>query len=324
MPDETTRVLHEFGQPVSVLFDGNPHEAYRHTRSGYVRFEPPPPERLWRYYNEEYARGSEDYYTVDRDYSSGFCAQLAEYIENLAESLGIALPLQVHELGCSFGGKVDALARRGHAASGSDINADAIAQGRERRGNTTIFHAAHLDFLRNSNERYDVIYGLHTLEHEPLMKQLLAACRDRLKPAGLLMFLVPNAMYVRAFLDGFVSHPWTDYPAHIHMLSAGYLIDLCQELGLEPLSVVSRTSFAHDPGLPVHFGATLANERIRQTWDFLFSHLGLGMELEFVLTVAGTAFARQHRERIAHAHARLAVARDFEVAVRGFLETIPY
>lgn len=312
--------LVEDGQIVRVTFRGKVISAQRDKDSGYVHFEPPPIRELTDYYQNEYGIDNPDYYSVDGAYA-GPAKYVANIVEEICGRLKIEGLLRIHEIGCSFGGVVDELNRRGHVTTGSDINSVAIEKGRQVKGNSAIFVSHNKDAILGLNKKVDVICASHVLEHDPDCIDVIRACSHKLSERGFLLVMVPNSMHVRAILEGFLAHPWVAYPDHLHMFSIGSLARLCDITGFEPLLVSTHTSFeVDDRNLRRHLSKLADNERMRELWQALFAECGLGMELRFVLAPAHGKLAREHTHKITLARSKIYAFRAIEQNIRTLAE----
>jgi hypothetical protein len=164
-------------------------------------------------------------------------------------------------------------------------NEGAIRQGRQL-GNDDIFHADNLDALADMKDKVDLIYSLGSLEHDPNMFRVMAACRDRLTEDGVLFVMVPNAMFAASVLGGFRNNWWVNYPQHLHMLSAGCLPELSRTLGFLPVFWDTRLLFEIEAQTHVF---DLFNDRNmpsarRDLWSLMLLGAGFGMELNFALS----------------------------------------
>lgn len=119
------------------------------------------------------------------------------------------------DVGCAFGYLVELAGERGYDAFGLDRNADAI--GRASEPLAARLHCGELDAQAFAGKRFDVITLVDVLEHVPRPDDLLAACRARLEPEGLLVLIVPNAAsFTRRLFRGH----WPHYASeHLYLFS---------------------------------------------------------------------------------------------------------
>ncbi len=313
--------LVEFGRPVTMAFRGREVPALSDPASGYVFFEAPPHDELTEYYQVEYPRSQTGYYTVDTDYEPGKNGYHAGRILEAYQALAGRQPATSFEMGCAYGGLVAEMAARGVDARGSDINADAVAQGGAAKGNSRIFHASNRDALDRVGASFDLIYSVHTLEHDPRMFEVIRACRDRLTDDGLLFVAVPNAMFANAVLKGFRENWWAHFPQHLHMLSAGFIPALCRATGFVPVFWDTRIVFEAQPDVVNLLSKDEMTDARRDVWRLLLSQAGHGMELNFVLAPAGGAMAGRLGGIAGAVAGALEHARCNEVQLRRHLRT---
>ncbi len=314
-----TEPLVEFGLPVIAQFGKQSVPAQRHLNSGYVFFKPPSRNALSSYYQREYAESQTNYYTVESDYEPGKNGYHTERILEVFTTLMNRSPRNSFELGCAYGGLVASMAGRGIDAKGSDINQDAICQGRNRKGNQRIISAANLNALATLTEPVDLIYSIHTLEHDPDMFKVIEACREKLSEDGLLFVSVPNAMFTGSVVEGFFNNMWATYPQHLHMLSPGFIPFLCEETSLSPLFWDTRIVFDVQPSLRNLFSPSFMGQTARDLWTTMLCQAGHGMELNFALTPKRASSSPQLIEKAKSVRECLENARLHEIKIRAYL-----
>lgn len=304
--------LREHGLQVELPYAGSFVSAHSDPNSGYVFFDSPSTEELARFYDNDYGQYAPDYYSIEANYSGEKVNVSRRFISDALGSAGVKLGtgMRIHELGCAYGGVVDALNRHGFEATGSDLNRTAIEAGRKQRDNGAIEAGAHGDVLMRLEGKCDVILASHTLEHDPQLFDTLRKAARALKPGGVLFGSVPNVMYVQALLRGFAAHPWANYPEHLHMMSPGMMNQVCDDCGFEPLRV--WTHGLQEQGMQ---GAERHPE-LKPVWEQLLCMSGFGMELFFVLTPAGRQGVSDQVERV---RMEIEAQRLREVEIRGWL-----
>ena len=317
--------LIEFGAPVTISFRNGSVQAFRDCNSGYVYFDPPPSDELNDYYQYEYPQigAQAGYYLIEADYEVYKNEHMARRLLRIYDSFFSSAPRTSLELGCAYGGLVAELARHGVAARGSDINEGAIREGKDIKGNHNIFHADNLDTLSQMTGRVDLIYSLGSLEHDPNMFRVIAACRERLTNNGLLFIMLPNAMFAGSVFGGFKNNWWVNYPQHLHMPSPGFIPYLCRELGFLPLYWDTRILFEPQAQPPVSsLFAEMTNVH-RELWDLLLLRSGLGMELNVALTPDMQTRPMQFAATVQAINSTLEQARQQEIRIRQYLKGAP-
>ena len=316
-----TEPLVEFGEPVTMPFKGKDVQAYRDKNSGYIFFEPPTPEELNEFYQSAYAgKHTNTYYNCKSDYNPAKNAYHADRVLPRFDEVNGCPPKNALELGCAFGGLVAEMTRRGVDTLGFDIAADAIKQGRDAMQNDHIFHASNLDALDQIKQPFDLIYSLGSLEHDPAMVDVIAKCRTSLSDRGVIYVFVPNAMFINSIIGGFCNNFWATYPEHLHMPSPGFLLQLCDATGFEPLYWNTDIIFYEGQKIPgLYDGSTLPAMGSR--WQFALEMGSYGMALNFSLTPKGSTVAKAQATRIERTRLSLEANRIREIEIRNYLRT---
>jgi FkbM family methyltransferase len=316
-----TEPLVEFGEPVKMPFKGKDVQAYRDKNSGYIFFEPPTADELYEFYQSEYAeRQSDTYYNCKSDYDPAKNAYQADRILSRFEEVNGYPPKNALELGCAFGGLVAEMKRRGVDTVGFDVGADAIKQGRNAMQNDHIFHASNLDALDQIKRPFDLIYSLGSLEHDPAMVEVIAKCSTALSNRGVIYVVVPNAMFINSIIGGFRNNFWAAYPEHLHMPSPGFLLQLCDATGFEPLYWNTDIVFYKGQQIPgLYDGLTLPAAGSR--WQFALEKGSHGMALNFSLTPKRSILAKAEAVRIERTRLSLEANRLRELETRNYLRT---
>ncbi|MBI4342264.1 MAG: class I SAM-dependent methyltransferase [Candidatus Omnitrophica bacterium] len=95
----------------------------------------------------------------------------------------------VFELGCSYGGVLEAFRREGCRVQGCDVSAEAVAYGAARGLDLA---AGSLEALPRAEQPADLILLSHVLEHVADPQRLLQRMRAALAPRGVLYVEVPG------------------------------------------------------------------------------------------------------------------------------------
>src|ERR1700733_7804266 len=144
-------------------FEGVQHPARRCPDCGHVFFVPPPSDVLTRYYQDVYPPSSISWLNINAYYEPARVKFRSELIIKISARYGFGQSDRYHESGCAFGGTVLEFERMGYTATGTDLNADAVDQGRAR-GNASIFSKSDLEFFQHSTVRPNVVFGIYMLE----------------------------------------------------------------------------------------------------------------------------------------------------------------
>ena len=236
VPPEDLSPLIQFGEPVSVTKSGGHAVVLNHKKSCYTTFDKIPKEvDLNYYYSNYYSRGeksNESYYTIEDDYGvkSQMRADRHEY--RLKRHVAKTSNPVFLDLGCAFGGAVSALRSRGHVAFGIDVSEYAISTGR-KHGNNHIFVDDSKELSEASLPLADVTTCFHTLEHIPDPIAYLKKTKSRMKEGGVILFHVPNGAYAGAWLSGFKSWEWFNFPDHLYFYTPYSIVNLAKLAGFE-------------------------------------------------------------------------------------------
>jgi hypothetical protein len=117
----------------------------------------------------------------------------SQLILKISARYGFGQSDRYHESGCAFGGTILEFDRLGFTATGTDLDAGAIDQGRAR-GNASIFAKSELEFFRHSAVSPNVVYGFYTLERMADPLGYLRELAPLLSRRSIVIMFVPNAM----------------------------------------------------------------------------------------------------------------------------------
>lgn len=165
------------------------------------------------------------------------------------------------ELGPGTGEDMWRLSQLGWTVTGIDLDREA-AEGAMLRSGSQVVVESVLDHRPDAS--YGLIYGSHSIEHVPNIRETIAHLRSLLGAGGRLVLILPNPMSISSRLYGLLSVVW-DPPRHLSLPSPRALRSLLSEAGFSSVSV--RTS----PRRAAHYCA-IARERRRGTtgraaWD---------------------------------------------------------
>jgi len=163
-----------------------------------------------------------------------FSANIGSHLPNNRDA-------RIIEIGCGYGRNLQAMQKLGYDnVRGIDISEEQIAYARSRLGLTNVEVGDAVAALEGAEETYDAILLLDVLEHLELAYsvRLIQAVRSALKPGGIFVIQVPNAMsplspnrhwditHLRAYtthsmeqnlrLGGFSEMHHYELPAHVH------------------------------------------------------------------------------------------------------------
>lgn len=281
--------------PCGREYKGKFFQALRCPCCAYVRFPDPPAGTLDRFYAEEYPAFSSSWYNLAADYAPYKTDRRSKSIIDLMRRFGVPLGSALHEFGCAFGGTVDALNRSGFEASGTDLNASAIAQGRAH-GNLAIHEVSALDYLAEHRGQVDVVYSFHAIEHFPDPFSFVKEVASLVNPEGLIILVVPNSAALFPLVYGLGRYVWFGYPEHLHMFSPRSALSLAERAGCTLLHLEGR-EYGIEPELTdralTHSSRTAVGLRSA-------NRSLMGEELYLVMTPAGGATATKYARDAEH------------------------
>ncbi|MCB1303574.1 MAG: class I SAM-dependent methyltransferase [Leptospiraceae bacterium] len=164
---------------------------------------------------------SDDYYSGQSDYSYRDERKSEEY-HDIVWQARLKTIAKTHrppgsflDIGCSFGGFVDAASRFGYRAVGLDLSSFAVEEGR-RLGRD--LRQGELSLNKFGRNQFDVITMIEVMEHLPdPLTAIQCICRW-LKPGGLLVIQTANFLGRQAIREGQNYHYYL--PGHLHYYSS--------------------------------------------------------------------------------------------------------
>lgn len=306
---DKTPVL-ENGAPLLGWNSGTSVQCWRCADCGYMFFDPPDPDILNAYYQDEYPKAAASWYTLENTYATSRSNMLAKLPLSFAPTFLGSDQVKYHESGCAFGAGVAALRSRGYDATGCELNKDAVAQGKAH-GNLWISDESDSAFLRRTARRPNVVFSHHVVEHIPDVVGYLAGLKDLLDPQSIVVLAVPNAVSAVAMMKGFHQHAWFAYPGHLHMLSPRSLLCLAEKAGYELLHMDTQLAAAtsEDDAL---LGVD-PTDKVRSRRNLaVIEHTLMGAELRAVLTPAGGEVAQQFQATIRNPRTRCQLSGETE------------
>ncbi len=166
----------------------------------------------------------------------------AEFERNIAEAEPLK-GLRLLDIGCGGGLLSEPMARLGATVIGADAAAGNIPVARlhaEQSGLAIDYRNTTAEALAAAGERFDVVLNMEVVEHVADPAAYLAACRDLLKPGGLMICSTLNRT-AKSFMLAIVGAEWVMrwLPKGTHdwqkFITPEELFDLIRRAGLEPL-----------------------------------------------------------------------------------------
>ena len=133
------------------------------------------------------------------------------------------------DIGCGVGFLVEAATRHDINATGIDVSKFAIEYGRNELGLQRLFVGA-LENVLDSNERFDIVYLNHVIEHVHDPAELVKQCSKYLEPGGWIVIETPDIDSTEALRKG---KDW-EYimPEHLHYFNLLTLSGVAEKQGL--------------------------------------------------------------------------------------------
>lgn len=262
----------------------------------YLGFPLPSEAELSDYYSNHYGSTSSSWYNIEEDYSERKVCSRANDVSNLLKKYITAHDPVTLEVGCAFGGTVMELRRRGVRAFGSDLNQDAIQQGR-RRGNEYIRSEFAQDILGKEGLSANLIYAYHALEHIPDAIGFLKSIKSALADEAVLEFRVPNGSYLKAWRCGFDSWDWFAYPDHLHMFTPSAVMKLAEQAGFAVVDISS--SACGESAASIRSWLQIDEKSLPDNLMMnLLEKQMLLQELRFVLAVTGSEVSKRFEKEV--------------------------
>jgi 2-polyprenyl-6-hydroxyphenyl methylase / 3-demethylubiquinone-9 3-methyltransferase len=156
------------------------------------------------------------------------------------------------DVGCGGGLLSEPMARLGAAVTGVDAAAGNIpvAEAHAAQSGLAIdYRVGTAEDLAAAGERFDVLLNMEVVEHVPDPARFLAACRELLKPGGLMVASTINRnpkSWLLAIVGAEHLLRWLPRGTHdwSRFITPDELFGLLREAGLEP---VDRKGFVFDP-----------------------------------------------------------------------------
>jgi 2-polyprenyl-3-methyl-5-hydroxy-6-metoxy-1,4-benzoquinol methylase len=140
------------------------------------------------------------------------------------------------EIGPGTGADMWRLSQLGWTVTGIDLDPEAAEVARARSGCQVVVGAI---LAHRPEEPYGLIYGSHSIEHVPNLRETIVHLRSLLGPGGRLVVIVPNAMSLSSRVFGPLSVVW-EPPRHLTLPSVQALEVMLGDAGFSTVNV--RTS----------------------------------------------------------------------------------
>ena len=271
--------------PVVGHFGDDSARLVRCSHCGYMVFDPlPTEEMLTAYYTGEYWDPERSAAEARTTYELKDFSETVATIKNAWTAIGGDITkLKVHDIGCGYGGVVNALTMADVKAIGTDLSETSIAAANQNK-NHSVYRRTLEEHLPSAEAKgVNMFFMSHSLEHMPRPRDVLQQVRDALPNQGLALIRVPNGAYIAAMLSRYVDYTWFQYPAHIHYFTPASAYSLFEASGLHILDVRTLVREDHQEQL---WGKLFGKEP-RQLPDRIailkaLADNGLAMELQII------------------------------------------
>jgi SAM-dependent methyltransferase len=200
-----------------------------------TQLHPMPPRALLdELYGDDYFESDDD----GRGYGD-YASQEPEYLATFADDVDRIRDFtpsgRLLEVGCGFGYFLEVAARAGFDVRGVDASRRAVDES-SRRFPGRVFPGAVGDVPELAEQRFDVIFAAHLIEHISEPRPFVADLASRLATNGLLVLVTPN---VRSLLARISGRRWVSFkiPEHVVFYSPETIGRLLRECGLDVLAV---------------------------------------------------------------------------------------
>ncbi len=204
----------------------------------------PESEALAAIYDETYfcnadeSRGYMDYAKQEPEY-------LATFGEDVRRICGIVPRGRLLDVGCGFGYFLRKAAEAGFDCYGIDLAGRAVDTARQHLPGR-IFQGTLNSVQELRDERFDVIFASHVIEHIPDPRGFVSELASRLNPGGIIVFITPN---IRSLLSRASGSRWVHYkvPEHVAFYDPGTIRRLFDQASLKTLVVESAYQYYQLP-----------------------------------------------------------------------------
>ncbi len=207
----------------------------RCTGCGAIQVDPLPDAAvLARFYAQYHASGA---------YAAKAAKKIARARRRIERLRGAVSGRSFIDIGCNLGFAVAAAQQAGFAATGIDIDADAVAQA-ERQFPQCEFRATDIAGFAAQGRRFDLVHCAEVLEHVAEVQPFVAALAALTREGGLLYLTTPDAGHMRV-RNRFLRWCEVKPPEHIRWFSKAALRHLFEAAGFR----VERFHLNLKPGI---------------------------------------------------------------------------
>lgn len=138
------------------------------------------------------------------DMSPSATPYIKRQVSELAAFAGLTKDQLILDLGCGAGRYTLEMADRGYRLEGLDITPGLLEKFKSFDGgryNIPLYCENALNPPEHLRARYDAVIGFFTMHHLPDLTASFAACRELVKPGGVIAFLEPNPYCVLYYIQ---------------------------------------------------------------------------------------------------------------------------
>jgi hypothetical protein len=275
---------------------------------GYIRFPSLKSEDHLAYLTTSWSEANRAWRNPETDFADWRRKERANTILSVVKPFGFDHRSTFHEMDCAFGGTVFELQSRGVIASGSDIDSNAIFEGRAFGVTET--------FAKTASEEpkgpgpFDVVFSFFSLERQINLYQHINQIARMLVEDGLIVVITANSMSLTQLVYGTARHEWTDYPRRLHYLSPKSMQCLAASTNLVIMDIASRNTGTMEKARRTALKARPDSPLALALGDWAIENSLLGDELRVVL---GTRhLAQAYPRNVAAAQKRIDDHWEFE------------
>jgi len=202
---------------------------------GFVRIDPlPETALLQRFYAQ---------YHATEKYTAKAAKKIRRAGRRIARLRGAVSGRAFIDVGCNVGFAVEAARRAGFAATGIDIDADAVATAR-RQFSDCAFHASDIAGFAARGAAFDLVYCAEVIEHVTEVRAFIAALSALTRDGGLVYLTTPDAGHLRV-RNRFLAWDEVKPPEHLCWFSKAALRHAFAAAGFR----IERFQFNLKPGI---------------------------------------------------------------------------
>lgn len=186
------------------------------------------------YFDGDGGSGYSEYESQEREYLATFRADVRRIAEFVPSG-------RVLEVGCGYGYFLQCAADAGYDVYGVDLSPTAIKWAAERFPGR-VFCGMLDEIAEIQEQKYDVIFGSHLIEHVTDPGAFLSSAGRLLNPGGVIVLVTPNIKSLLARVSG---PRWVSFkiPEHVSYYDPATISELLRRTGFTTLAVDSAYQY---------------------------------------------------------------------------------